>query len=153
MTEPATIRVLIVDNHEGVRLGLTIAFATVEDMLVVGEATSGEEALRLCREVRPDVVLMELQLPDQDGIGVIQLIRQQFPHIQVVVLTTLQTEDLRQQSSSAGARGYVQKYIAVDGLIEVIRAVNADALAEMLSDHEEETHPWKDDPTTKVPGS
>ena len=126
MTNSAITRVLIVDSHEGVRLGLTIALTTVEDMLVVGQAARGAEALRLCGESQPDVVLMELQLPDQAGICVIQMICRRYPHIQVVVLTTNQTEDLRQQALAAGACGYLQKYVAADELIEVIRTVKAD---------------------------
>lgn len=130
MTEPVTIRILIVDDHDGVRLGLTTALATIDDLLVVGAANSGSEALRLCRRLRPDVVLMEIQLPDRDGIDLVRMIRRQFPKVQVVVLSSVTSTDFRQRAGSAGVHSYLSKYVAVDDLIAVIRAAYRERPAE-----------------------
>ncbi len=128
MTEPP-IRVLIVDDHDSVRLGLSTALTTVDGLLVVGEATTGGQALELCAQIRPDVVLTEIRLPDGDGIGIIQRIRRGFPQIQVVVLTSAVTGDLRRRALRAGAAAYLQKYVAVGELSTVIRAAHAQRLA------------------------
>lgn len=125
MTVPLPIRILIVDSHQGVRLGLAIALASAEDLLVVGQATGGAEMMRLCSEIRPDIVLMEFPLSDQDGINLIRSIRRHFPSIQVVVLTTEHSIELRRQALDAGASDYLQRYITVDALIGVIRTATA----------------------------
>lgn len=125
VTEPASIRVLIVDDHDSVRLGLSTALAIVDDLVVVAEAASGGEALRLCGRLQPEVVLMEIALPDLDGVSVIRRIREQFPATRVVVLTTAPSTRLRRRAEAAGASGYLQKHVTVEDLIEVIRAVHA----------------------------
>ncbi|MDI3339663.1 MAG: response regulator transcription factor [Sphaerobacter sp.] len=151
MAEQATIRILIVDEHDAVRRGLVTALAVVDDLRVVGEATSGAEALRLCGELQPDVVLMEIRLPDQDGVCTIRRIRRQFPLTQVVVLTTVPAADLRQHAAAAGARGYLPKFVALDELTAVIRAAHAASCAEAgphpPGDHQRGSEPGA--PTTE----
>lgn len=137
MTQRRVIRVLIVDGHDGVRLGLATALATVDDLLVVGEATSCAEALRLCARLQPDVALMETELPDCDGVSLIRRLRQTFPRLRVVVLTTLPTEELRQGVQSAGASGSLSKYVALDELIATIRAVHAEQAIQAQASREE----------------
>ena len=130
------IRILLVDGHDGVRLGLSTALATVEDMAVVGQATSGTEAVRLCGLLLPDVVLMEIQLPNGDGIGTLQRIRHYFPSIQVVVLTSATTTDLKRRAEADGAWAYLPKYVAVDELIQAIRAAHCERGRKMAADSE-----------------
>jgi len=124
VSEVVVIRILLIDSHDGVRRSLNTALATADDMVVVGEATNGVEAERLCARLMPDIVLMEIQMPNEDGIGILQRIRKHFPAIQVVVLTSAITTDFKRRALSEGVRGYLQKYVAVDELTEVIRAAH-----------------------------
>jgi DNA-binding NarL/FixJ family response regulator len=121
--------VLIVDEHDGVRRGLTTALAIMDDLVVVGEASNGTAALQLCGQAQPDVVLMDIQLPDRNGIDIILDIRRQFPGIRIVILTTAPTVDLQRQAESAGASVYLQKYVAVNDLIDVIRRTHSEMSA------------------------
>ncbi len=127
---PSTaIRVLVVDVHDGVRLGLTTALALADDLVVVGEARSGAEAIQLCQKLRPDVVLTEIQLPDGDGVALVQRIRQEFPETQVVVLTSQALDADRRRALAAGAHAYLQKYVAREELVATIRTVAAKPMA------------------------
>ncbi|HET7035179.1 MAG TPA: response regulator transcription factor [Thermomicrobiaceae bacterium] len=121
--EPETIRILLVDSHDSVRLGLTTALGLVDDLRVIGEAPGGIEALRLCARLRPDVVLLELQLPDHDGIALLRLLRERCPCSRVVVLTSAAGAELRRRALAAGADDYLPKYVSRDELAAVIRAV------------------------------
>ena len=120
-----TIRVMIVDDHAVVRSGLSTFLMTCDDMELVGEAGSGEQALRLCAQARPDVVLMDLVMPDMDGATTTRLIRERCPDIQVVALTSFKERDLVQGALQAGAIGYLLKDISADELANAIRAAYA----------------------------
>ncbi len=119
------IRVMIVDDHAVVRTGLTAFIRSYKDLELAGGARSGEEAVKLCAAVRPDVVLMDLVMPGMDGAAATQAIRQSYPHIQVVVLTTFKEEELVQKALGAGAIGYLLKDVQADELAEAIRLAHA----------------------------
>ncbi len=119
------IRVVIVDDHAVVRSGLGAFLMTVDDLELVGQAASGLEALRLCDELRPDVVLMDLVMPEMDGATATHRIREKHPHIQVVALTSFPEEDLVQSALQAGAISYLLKNISADELADAIRAAHA----------------------------
>ncbi len=119
------IRVMIVDDHAVVRSGLATFLMACDDMELVGEAGSGEEALRLCARARPDVVLMDLVLPGMDGATATRRIREQCPDIQVVVLTSFKDQELVQGALQAGAIGYLLKDVTATELANAIRAAYA----------------------------
>ena len=125
MGEKAKIRVLSVDDHEIMRGGIRYLLLAVEDVELVGEARSGEEALTLCETLHPDVILMDMRMPGMDGIQTTQLIRQRYPEIQILVLTSFEEEEMIQQAMQAGAIGYLQKGISVDELADAIRSAYA----------------------------
>jgi NarL family two-component system response regulator LiaR len=119
------IRIVIADDHAMVRSGLA-AFLTVnEDLELVGEASNGAEAVRLCAQVRPDVVLMDLVMPGVDGPTAIGEIRRANPDIQVIALTSFPEEDLVQRALGAGAISYLLKNVGADELATAIRSAQA----------------------------
>src|SRR6266567_274300 len=120
MTE--RIRVVIVDDHLMVRRGLATFLKAAQDLELVGEAATGPEAIRVCAETRPDVVLMDLRLPELDGIEATRAIRQAHPETQVIVVTSAHDDELVSHALRAGAIGYLIKDIGVTGLGEAIRA-------------------------------
>ena len=122
MTQPGSIRVLIVDDHAVVRSGLTAFLTAFDDLELVGEAGGGEEALRKCRELQPDVVLMDLVMPVMDGAAATRAIRQACPNVQVLALTSFQEDELVQGALQAGAIGYLLKNISAEELAQAIRA-------------------------------
>ena len=97
------IRVMLVDDHTMVRRGLATFLKVFDDLQLAGEAESGEAAIQLCGEVLPDVILMDMVMPDMDGATATRLIRQQFPKVQVIALTSFKEEKMVQQR--AGSRG------------------------------------------------
>lgn len=119
------IRVMIVDDHAVVRSGLGAFLLAYDDLELVAEAGSGEQAVRLCESKKPDVVLMDLVMPGMDGAAATQAIRAKCPHIQVIVLTSFKEQDLVQGALKAGAIGYLLKNVSVDELAEAIRAAHA----------------------------
>jgi len=120
-----SIRVMIVDDHNMVRRGLSAFLKVSADMELVGEARNGQEAVQVCEQVRPDVVLMDLVMPDMDGPTATRIIRERFPEVQVIALTSFQERELVQQALQAGAIGYLLKNVSTDDLIEAIRAAHA----------------------------
>lgn len=123
MSVSRPIRVLVVDDHPVVRQGLQAVIGDEPGMVVVGEAGNAREALALYRELRPDVVLLDLRLPDGDGVEVIRAIRSLAPQARVAVLSTYgDHEDIR-GALAAGALGYLQKGAQRDDLLEAIRRV------------------------------
>lgn len=119
------IRVMLVDDHAMVRRGLATFLKIFDDMQLVGEAESGEAAIQLCAEVLPDVILMDMVLPVMDGAACTRIIRQRFPQVQVIALTSFKTGDLVRNALEAGAIGYLLKDISADELVQAIRAAHA----------------------------
>ena len=148
MKEPDRIRILIVDDHPLLHEGLATIIQYQSDMVVVGEATSGCEAVRQFRECTPDVTLMDLQLPDMSGIDAMIGIRSEFPAARVIVLTTFAGDVEIQRALEAGARAYVLKSMPPAELLEAIRQVHAGKkrippeIAAYLAEH------YSDDPLT-----
>ena len=124
-THKRPIRVLIVDDHEMVRSGLAAFLGLAPDLELVGEAGSGEEAIRLCRELRPDVVLMDMVMPGIDGPEATRAIRAAHPETQVIVLTSFLEGDLVQHALQAGALSYLLKNVGSGELVAAIRAATA----------------------------
>ena len=121
MTTTKQIRVMIVDDHAIVRDGLQLVLEQAGDMTVVGQAVDGEEALRVAREVEPDVVVMDLIMPNKDGVEACSEIMQTLPQTQVLVLTASTADDAIMNALAAGATGYLQKYSGRDDLLTAVR--------------------------------
>ena len=119
------IRVMLVDDHTMVRRGLATFIRAFDDLQLAGEAESGEAAIQLCAEVLPDVILMDMVMPDMDGAAATRAIRQQFPQVQVIALTSFKEGDLVKNALEAGAIGYLLKDISADELHRAIRAAHA----------------------------
>jgi NarL family two-component system response regulator LiaR len=119
------IRVMLVDDHTMVRRGLATFLKVFDDLQLAGEAESGEAAIQLCAEVLPDVILMDMVMPGMDGASATRVIRQQFPGVQVIALTSFQKGELIKNALEAGAIGYLLKDVSADGLAGAIRAAHA----------------------------
>ncbi len=119
------IRVLLVDDHAMVRRGLATFLMVFDDLELAGEADSGAAAIRLCEQLQPDVVLMDLMMPDMDGATATRLIRRKHPKIQVVALTSFKEERMVQNALQAGAIGYLLKDVSADELARAIRAAHS----------------------------
>jgi DNA-binding NarL/FixJ family response regulator len=117
------IRVFIVDDHDLLRVSLTIFFETCDDLSLVGEATSGEEAVEKCIQLQPDVAIVDLHLPGMDGIETARLIRQHCANTRVLMLTYLIDEDGIAAAIAAGASGYLLKDVSIDELADAVRTV------------------------------
>jgi NarL family two-component system response regulator LiaR len=119
------IRVMLVDDHTMVRRGLATFLKVFDDLQLAGEAESGEDAVRLCAETLPDVILMDMVMPVMDGATATRLIRQQFPQVQVIALTSFKEGKLIKNALDAGAIGYLLKDVSADELVQAIRAAHA----------------------------
>jgi two-component system, NarL family, response regulator LiaR len=119
------IRVMIVDDHDIVRRGISTFLNGFDDLLLVGEAANGQDALRVCGEVQPHVIMMDMMLPDTDGIALTRSVRAVYPDVQVVMLTSAKDGDLVQAALQAGAISYMLKNISVREMAETIRAAHA----------------------------
>jgi NarL family two-component system response regulator YdfI len=117
-----TVRILIVDDHLIIREGLRLIFDTVPDIELVAEAVNGEDALAQVDVHRPDVVLMDLQMPVMDGITAVETLRQTHPDIAIVILTTYKENELLLRGLQAGARGYLLKDTDRQTLINTVYA-------------------------------
>jgi len=127
MTVPTSplIRVMLVDDHTMVRRGLATFLKVFDDLELAGEAASGEAAIQLCAQVRPDVVLMDMVMPGMDGVTATQAIRRQFPGVQVIALTSFKDKSLVEEALQAGAIGYLLKNVSADEVARAIRAAHA----------------------------
>ncbi len=125
MTESRPIRVLIADDHAVVRNGLKFFFMASDEFEMVGEAADGEQAVQLCAQVHPDVVLMDLLMPGYGGIDATRAIRTCCPQVQVIALTSFEDSELVQGALAAGAIGYLLKNVSADELTGAIRAAYA----------------------------
>jgi NarL family two-component system response regulator LiaR len=125
MSEPGPIRVMIVDDHAMVRAGLATFLEVSDDLDFVGQATNGQEAVELCEQFQPDVILMDLVMPEMDGVTATQTIRESWPQVQVIALTSFQEKELVQDALEAGAIGYLLKNVSMDDLTEAVRAAHA----------------------------
>jgi DNA-binding NarL/FixJ family response regulator len=121
----ALIRILAVDDHRLIRQGISGLVATQSDMRVVAEATNGREALQHFRGHRPDITLMDLQMPEMSGLDAIISIRGEFPEARIIVLTTYSGDVQAQRALKAGARAYLLKDALDKDLLDTIRAVHA----------------------------
>ena len=121
MTETKPIRVMLVDDHTVVRSGLGAVLSSSEDMLLVGEAGDGEEAVRLCQRVGPDVILMDLLMPKMDGVAATKAILAACPQIKIIALTSFKEKEYVEGALKAGATGYLLKNVSADELVAAIR--------------------------------
>jgi NarL family two-component system response regulator LiaR len=115
------IRVMVVDEHGMVRKGIVMFLKNNPDMEIVAEAQNGREAVELCEKLAPDVILMDLQMPEMDGITATRIIHKQYPRIQIIVLTSFPDRDKVQDALSAGAISYLLKNVSGEDLAEAIR--------------------------------
>jgi NarL family two-component system response regulator LiaR len=118
------IRVMVVDDHDMVRRGLAAYFNTHPDLILVGEASDGLEALEICQNQQPDVVLMDLVMPGMGGIEATRRIKAQFPEIQVIALTSYQDKDLVREAIQVGAISYLLKNVSGDDLADAVRSAH-----------------------------
>jgi NarL family two-component system response regulator LiaR len=121
MNTSQTIRVILVDDHNVVRSGLATFLRAYEDLQLVGEAKNGLEAVNLSREKKPDVILMDLMMPEMDGIAATRAILADYPEIKIVAMTSFEEEDLVQGVLAAGAISYLLKNVTSDELAKAIR--------------------------------
>ena len=121
----AIIRVLAVDDHAVVRDGITFSIQAEPDMTVVAQATTGQEAIEMFRLHRPDVTLMDLQMPGMNGIDAMLVIREEFPSARIVVITTYSGDVQAARALKAGAAGYLLKGTMRKELADTIRRVHA----------------------------
>jgi two-component system, NarL family, response regulator LiaR len=120
--QPRPIRVMLADDHAMVRSGLSAFLLAYDDMELVGEATNGADAVRSCVGLQPDVVLMDLVMPEMDGATATRLIREQCPGVRVIALTTFQDDALIEAALRAGALSFLLKNVSADELADAIRA-------------------------------
>jgi NarL family two-component system response regulator LiaR len=125
MNEVRSIQVMIVDDHAMVRAGLATFLEVSDDLDLVGQATNGQEAVELCEQLQPDVILMDLVMPEMDGVTATRIIRERWPQVQVIALTSFQEKELVQDALQAGTISYLLKNVSMDELTEAVRAAHA----------------------------
>jgi NarL family two-component system response regulator LiaR len=121
MADSAQIRVMLVDDHAVVRSGLGAVLLTNDDMVLVGEAGNGEEAVRLAGKLQPDVILMDLMMPVMDGVAAIGSIKIQWPKINIIALTSFKEKEMVEGALKAGALSYLLKNVSAAELVTAIR--------------------------------
>src|SRR5579864_6410490 len=125
MTNDSRIRILSIDDHPLIRQGIAAIINCQPDMSLVGAASNGMEAIEAFRSLRPDITLMDLNLPDVGGLEVMTAIREEFPEARVIVLTTFERDVEIQRALKAGARGYLLKSMPPEKILDTIRQVHA----------------------------
>jgi two-component system, NarL family, response regulator LiaR len=121
MSTPQTIRVMLVDDHNVVRSGLATFLKAYDDLELVGEAKNGVEALNLCHARKPDAILMDLMMPEMDGIAATRAILADHPDIKIIAMTSFEEEELVHDVLAAGAISYLLKNVTADELAKAIR--------------------------------
>ncbi len=124
-SEPVSIRILVVDDHPVVRQGIGVLVGTQSDMTLVAEASNGREAIQQFRTHRPDITIMDLQMPEMSGLDALMAIRGEFPNARIIVLTTYAGDVQILRALKGGAQGYLLKNTFHKELIDAIRAVHA----------------------------
>jgi DNA-binding NarL/FixJ family response regulator len=119
------IRILIADDHPMFREGIVQSLASEKDFAIIGQASNGKNAIKMAKELLPDVLLLDITMPDQDGITIAKKISAAFPVIQIIMLTASENEDDLMKALKAGARGYVLKGISAKELVKVVRTIVA----------------------------
>jgi DNA-binding NarL/FixJ family response regulator len=141
MNEPEKIRVLSIDDHPLVREGLAALINDQSDMRVVGQGSTGHEAIKLFRDLNPDIALMDLRLPDISGIDAMVTILSEFPKARVIIVTSSEGDVEMQRALEGGAKGYMLKSMPPKEVLEAIRKVHAgkkaipSEIATRLADH------------------
>lgn len=137
------IRVMIVDDHNMVRSSLAMFLDSYSDIALIGQATNGQQAVQMCREHAPDVVLMDLIMPVMDGVDAIREILREQPEIRILALTSFKVDDLVYRAMEAGAAGYLLKDDTTEELVEAIRdayagktVISPDAMQALLNTHQ-----------------
>jgi NarL family two-component system response regulator LiaR len=125
MSTSQPIRVMIADDHGIVRKGLAAYLKNLPDLTLVGEAQDGQEAVEICEKLQPDVVLMDLVMPELGGVAATRIISRQWPHVQVIALTSFQEKELIRDVLQAGAISYLLKNVSGDDLAAAIRSAHA----------------------------
>jgi DNA-binding NarL/FixJ family response regulator len=121
---PPPIRILVIDDHPIVRDGLRAILGTQPDFAVIGEAGTGVDAVRLSHTLNPDVVLLDLEMPEMDGVEALQQMRKLCPHVRVIVLTAFDTDERIVSAVRAGAQGYLLKGTPREEIFRAIRVVS-----------------------------
>lgn len=117
------MKILIVDDDSLMRDGLKVIFEIEEDFEVVGTASNGQEAFKMCKNKKPDVILMDIRMPVMDGVVGTKLIKGHFSDIKILILTTFKDEEYIKEAMKAGAEGYIMKNQSTDSIIESVRLV------------------------------
>ncbi len=155
MNASGKIQVLLVDDHTVVRSGLATFLSAYEDLALVGEARNGLEALNLCQKVKPDVILMDLMMPEMDGIAATRAILAGHPEVKIIAMTSFDEAGLVHDVLAAGAIGYLLKNISADELVKAIRdaaagkATLSPEAARVLIQATRPTHPPSGDLTER----
>jgi len=146
-----TIKVMLVDDHNVVRSGLATFLRAYDDLELVGEARNGLEAINLCRQKKPDVILMDLMMPEMDGVTATRAILGDYPDIKIIAMTSFEEEYLVQGVLAAGAISYLLKNVTADELVKAIRAASAgkstlspEAVKALIHATRPTEHPWLD---------
>ncbi|QFT87257.1 Response regulator protein VraR [Bacillus sp. THAF10] len=117
------IKLLLVDDHAVLRDGLKTIIESEEDILIVGEAVSGKEALKKVAELQPDIILMDINMPDMNGVEVTRILKQEYPHIKVLMLTMHSHEEYFMAAIKEGADGYLLKDAPSNQVVDAVRTV------------------------------
>jgi len=146
-----TIKIMLVDDHNVVRSGLSNFLRAYDDLELVGDAKNGLDALNLCRHKKPDVILMDLMMPEMDGIEATREILKECPDVKIIAMTSFEEEALVQGVLAAGAISYLLKNVTADELVTAIRAaslgkstLSPEAAKALIHATRPESHPWSD---------